>query len=381
MKILDRYVITTFLKNYLLSFFVLVGLYIVLDMVMNFDELVEPQNKGGTVGVQSLFTLTSGIVDFYAHQMFLFFIHLSGVIPVVAAAFTLIRLSRNNELTAIMAAGIPLLRIAAPIIIASVVLNGLLIIDQEVIVPSMIPQLLRDHDELHVAGQKQFMIEAMRDGSHGLFNASRYHPGVNDAPPWIEVLSVLSRNKDFQPEALLTADRAEWDPANDQWNLTNGQMKTGLGRNDIPNIQPWPTYKSSINPDEITLYRSSDTAELLSTERINQLLQREESYGSLDLNRIKHARFTQPLINIILLLLALPWVLSRDPNRLKVSLMYCGLITGGCLATMFLAQQIAGQPPSADWSNTWPALMAWMPIFIFLPVAIFLLDRVHTRNS
>jgi lipopolysaccharide export system permease protein len=381
MKILDRYVITTFLKNYLLSFFVLVGLYIVLDMVMNFDELVEPQNKGGTEGVQSLFTLTAGIIDFYFHQMFLFFIHLSGVIPVVAAAFTLIRLSRNNELTAVMAAGIPLLRIAAPIIIASVILNGLLIVDQELIVPRMIPQLVRQHDELHDTARKQFMIEAMRDGSHGLFNASRYHPEIEGKPPWIEILSALSRDEHFQPKGLLTADRADWDPAMQQWNLTNGRMKTGLGKDDIPNIQLWTVYKSSIDPEEITLHRSSDTVELLSTERINQLLQREESYGTIDLNRIKHARFTQPLINIILLLLALPWVLSRDPNRLKVSLMYCGLIIGACLATMFLAQQIAGQPPNADWSNTWPALMAWMPIFIFLPIAIFMLDRVHTRNS
>ena len=41
MKILDRYVLVTFLKNYLISFMVLVGLYILLDLVFNFDELIE----------------------------------------------------------------------------------------------------------------------------------------------------------------------------------------------------------------------------------------------------------------------------------------------------------------------------------------------------
>ena len=37
MKILDRYVLFTFIKNYLISFMVLIGLYIVMDMVFNFD--------------------------------------------------------------------------------------------------------------------------------------------------------------------------------------------------------------------------------------------------------------------------------------------------------------------------------------------------------
>jgi lipopolysaccharide export LptBFGC system permease protein LptF len=47
------------------------------------------------------------------------------VIPVVAVAFTLIRLSRFNELSAILAAGVPLLRVSAPIIFASLGLNVL----------------------------------------------------------------------------------------------------------------------------------------------------------------------------------------------------------------------------------------------------------------
>jgi len=45
MRILDRYVLVTFLKNYLLSFMILIGLYIVLDMLFNFDDLMSVQLK------------------------------------------------------------------------------------------------------------------------------------------------------------------------------------------------------------------------------------------------------------------------------------------------------------------------------------------------
>src|ERR1044071_4736194 len=151
MKILDRYVLWSFLKNYLISFMVLIGMYVVLDMVFNFDELTELKSTAAAQGGQPIWTVLSNIGGFYFYQIFLFFVHLSGVIPVVAAAFTLMRLSRFNELTAVMAAGVPLLRVAAPIIIASVVLNALLIVDQELLIPRMIPQLSRSHDDLSKA--------------------------------------------------------------------------------------------------------------------------------------------------------------------------------------------------------------------------------------
>ena len=112
MKILDRYVLISFLKNYLISFMVLIGLYIVLDMVFNFDELAEVQARANATGFASVLLLLRSIGDYYFFQTFRIFVHLSGIIPIVAAAFTLIRMSRFNELTAVLSAGVPLLRVA-----------------------------------------------------------------------------------------------------------------------------------------------------------------------------------------------------------------------------------------------------------------------------
>src|SRR4051794_8745894 len=150
MKILDRYVLWSFIKNFLISLMVLIGLYVVLDMVFNFDELAEVQQKTTSAGgVASVLALMRNIGDYYFFQSFRIFVHLSGIFPVVAAAFTLIRLSRFNELTASMAAGVPLLRTAMPIIIAAMILNVLLVVDQELLVPQMIPKLTRKHDEIN----------------------------------------------------------------------------------------------------------------------------------------------------------------------------------------------------------------------------------------
>src|SRR5438270_6822551 len=149
MKIIDRYVIWSFVKNYVISMMVLIGMYVVLDMVFNFNNLVEFQSDPGASAVQNMLSMLWDIVSYYAYQCLLFFVQLSGIIPVVAAAFTLIRLSRFNELTAMLAAGVPILRVAAPIVLAGIVLNGLLVLDQEFVIPGMIPKLIRDHDEIH----------------------------------------------------------------------------------------------------------------------------------------------------------------------------------------------------------------------------------------
>lgn len=377
MKILDRYVVITFVKNYLISFFVLVGMYVILDMVFNFDELVEVQEKAGTAGVETAIGVVRAAADYYAYQMAVFFVHLSGMIPVVAAAFTLIRLSRFNELSAMLAAGVPLLRVAAPIVIVGLVLNTLLVLDQELLIPRIIPKLVRSHDE---AGQETtkgyFQVPSMQDRDRGVLNVARYKSGPGN--PVMYELTLIERNEKYQPVSMVVAPRADWNARDESWTLTEGKRIGGLlpgGRRTLETVK---VYKSNITPEEVTLHRSGQYVEYLSTARIDELLERKESFGELALQRTKHWRRTQWAVNMIMLLLAIPCVLSRQPTALRASATKCLVLTGLCLAAAFVGQQLAGKPPSADLASSWPAIMAWMPILVFGPIAVFLLDRVET---
>jgi hypothetical protein len=84
----------------------------------------------------------------------------------------------------------------------------------------------------------------------------------------------------------------------------------------------------------------------------------------------------------VLLLLAIPAVLTFDPKTLKTAATKCLTLIGLAMSSVFLCQQLAGKPPlGTTWITLpwlWPALMAWVPIFIFAPVAAWLLDRVKT---
>jgi len=402
MKILDRYVLTTFLKNYLISFMVLVGMYVVLDMVFNFDELVDVKGTGEASRTDVWETIY-GIADFYFYQIFIFFVYLSGMIPVVAAAFTLMRLSRFNELTAVLSAGVPMLRIALPVVIAGLALNVLLIVDQQVLIPRMIPKLMRDHDERSDADAKSFEIRAMQDNNLSLIRVSRYTPAIGSTPPMMEIVDiteraevdrpVMSRGQPVlgpdgtplvrrSPEAVahITADKAVWNDAEQRWDLMNGQRVVGLSPEALhSSVQPIEFYKSNVTPEEVALYRSGDWVEFLSSARIEELIQRPGSYGQTNLLRVKHWRFVQPIMNVVLLLLAIPFLMTREPGKLKSAATKCLVVTGLGMGAIFLSHQLAGtNPPKPEWVVLWPALMAWMPVFVFLPLSYFLLERVKT---
>lgn len=380
MKTLDRYVISAFLKNYCISFFVLIGMFVVLDMVFKFDDLVEVQSRLGPATPDSTFVLIKAIFVFYFYKTFLFFLYLGPVIPGLAASFTLLRLTRNNELTAVMAAGVPLLRVAAPIIIIAVILSGLGAIDQELIVPNIIPQLMLKHSEIAGGAPPTVTVPPMRDSDNRIVMATRYSGPSRKTPAFMDFVDVVGRDDSMRPLSHLYADRAIWDDKAQQWNLINGFMVEGLLPETRPTApRPVTVLKTSITPDEIALFRSGDYVDLLSTARIRQLLQRTETYGSIDLLRVMHSRYAQLLLNIILLLLAIPSVLTRDISGLRTATAKCLALTGLCLGTVFLSHNLAGQmPPNPAWANTWPALMAWMPVFIFGPLSVWLLDRVKT---
>jgi hypothetical protein len=195
----------------------------------------------------------------------------------------------------------------------------------------------------------------------------------------------------IEAKAHVSADRAIWNLAERRWDLVtwdpqqakwqpHGYRVTGLSP-DAPasTREIVPYYQSNITPEEIALYRSGDWVEMLSTSRIDDLIARPGSYGQANLLRVKNWRFTQPIMNVILLLLAIPCVLTREPGHLKTAATKCLILTGLGMGSIFLCHQIAGSPPhDPAWTQTWPALMAWVPIILFGPVAVFLLDRVKT---
>lgn len=376
---IDWYVLKSFAKNYVISLVVLIALYIVLDMVFNFDEFVQVNGRAGAEEASSTFQTLKVIADYYFFQSFRIFNFLAGIIPVVATAFTLMRMSRFNELAALLAAGVQLGRVAAPIIVASLLLNGvLLFVNQEIVVPSMIGKLSRDRGDATSTLENRW-LRPMAIDAHSVLTAGRYTPGHDGgAAPTMETVTIFTIVPE-KPTLKLDADTAVYDARENVWRLTNGKLTTLAVRNQTS--EPVDTYPGTgVNPETIALFVSrNDFVDLLSSARIRELLESGTEVGRVDLMRVRDARWANYLLNLILVLLTIPCVLTREPQQLRTATARIFVLIGACMATIFVTQNMAGQPPSdPQLAGVWPALMAWLPIFIFGPIAIWLLDRLKT---
>ncbi len=397
LKRLDRYVLSGFLRNYAVSCIVLIGLYVMMDVFFNFDDFTS-----SFAGDESGGSLLRAIAAYYGAQALFIYGQLAGVIPVVAAAFTLMRMSRFNELTALLAAGVPLLRVAAPIVITALVINVIFQpLNQEIVIPRMAGWLTLDRSEAVAGSVNSYPVRAMPDGRGGVFDAARFIPADPDAiegnGATADLVMIIERPTTSSPTTagvtMLTADRATYDGIAQLWRLEEGRRVSGLitGTEGTavtsPSMETVDTWDGGITPGEIRLFHASDLSvgaggsyfDLLSTSQLNELLRRPNRAASADLLRAKHTRIASHVMNLVLMLLAVPAVLTRQPGQLRQAAAKTLIIVGSAMAFVFLCQMLAREPPATlEWAGRWPALMSWLPVFIFGPLSVFLLDRIES---
>ena len=154
-----------FLIGYVIAFAVLIGLRILIDLFVNLDEFTEHADLGALAVIKNILT-------FYALNTTLYFRDFAGMITVVAAVFSLGKMVHNNELIAMMSSGVSLKRVIAPIIVLAMIFTGLLIIDQELIIPPLSDKLVRGQDA--VPGQETYNVWFIDDGNGSLICSQKF---------------------------------------------------------------------------------------------------------------------------------------------------------------------------------------------------------------
>src|SRR4051794_32579130 len=156
MRILDRERYRAFFKAYVICFTALVGLYIVIDAFSNFDEFSKRAD-----GAVEMFSVMG---RFYLVHMSQFYDRLCGVIGMMAAIFTVTWMQKNNELLAMLAAGISTQRVIRPVWISALIVSGMAVVNQEFIMPPLGEELQKSHDD---DGLRKVLVYSRYD-AHGI---------------------------------------------------------------------------------------------------------------------------------------------------------------------------------------------------------------------
>ncbi len=364
MSVVDRYLARMFVGSYLILLAVGIGMYTLTDLLVNIDEFTE--NRDLPVG-----HVVALIADFYGHNLPLYYSMLGGPALAMAAAFTLGRLLKNNEQVALVAAGVPLQRLLVPLCLCTVGLTAVWMANRELLVPALAPKISRQHED--VFGKSAGGVYCARDAGNRILTALRIVPRSGE----LKRVYIIEPDASGRPANLIEADAARYDPAQRLWRLDRGRRvrmanpraRPGVGYR--VQIEPVDSYPFGLTPQELLLRRGSEWADLLSLRQLNQLARTPNLPNRPTIEMARHIRLTQPLVQWVVLLLTVPFFLTREPENIFAAGGKALLVGGAFFLVTFIAHGIVRQ-------DAYSALVAWLPVLFFGPVACLLVANIKT---
>ncbi len=209
----------------------------------------------------------------------------------------------------------------------------------------------------------------MNDGSGNLYQSPRFDP----ASETLHDLTVLERDDAGRTVRRLTATRAVWDGGRGGWALTDGiairlfDLDRDGGSAGGGAAAPWREamefYPSSLTPRALVMRRYEQFAGMLSLRQISEMLRTPALTDVAALLRHRYARFATVGINILVLFIALPSFLLREPANLMRQTLLCAAMAlpammGGALGMMM------------DLPGFSPTVSVFLPVILLLPVAV-----------
>lgn len=395
MKTLDRYILRQFLTNFFILSFVLMGLFILADLLIEMDEFIDAANTLAARRGGFLPALAWCVFDFYYPFVPLMYGYLSGLLVVGAMGFTFAALTRAGETGAMMASGISLYRVAAPVLVAGCVMSAASLPIQEFIVPRLAQKLARSKNHMKHEGFKDFIVKDSPDGKGALLSASMYSP----VKTMLTDVTIKVRDSQGQTTRRITADTATWDAAHERWNLVNGRALVssgaaiGSGASPSRRSEPQAHFATDLSPKVLMARRASIYPRLLSLRELRVMME-SPAVDRQVLQQIMNGRFSLMAVNVLILVMTVPYFLSREPQNLMVAASRAALVAIGSWGGALILLQGGGQFDASMWewlpgllgepvrrllqglSN--PVTAAWLPVAIYLPASAWRLMGIRT---
>ncbi|HTU24651.1 MAG TPA: LptF/LptG family permease, partial [Pirellulales bacterium] len=368
--IIDRYLLMQFLKVFVICFFSLTGLYIVIDGFSYLDEFMSYADKHGK--------LLPVMGEYYAYKSLSFFDRTSGILTLIAAMFTVTWIQRHNELTALEAAGLSRGRIIKPVIVAVGIISLLAALNREMVIPRVRGSLGRTPQNLD--GKTSQSLEPKYDNATNIM--LRGAETIADEQCIVKPDFVLPPEMAAYGKQHIMADRAYYRPAfgdkpagylfdqlqqpkslDHQASIEQDGKRVLLTPRDTPWLKSQQCFVvSGVSYEQLQAGSSWQNYSSLS-ELIAGL--RNPSLGfSEDVRVAIHSRLVQPLLDVTLLFLGLPLVLSRKNRN-----MFLAIGLSVILVVWFMGLTMACQFLGSNYYLVSPALAAWLPLMIFIPWA------------
>jgi lipopolysaccharide export system permease protein len=367
MPIIDRYIVVSFIKVFVICFLSFAGLFVVIDAFTNLDEFLLLSRASSIIQV---------ILEYYGPRILQFFDRTAAFMSLIAAVFCLAMMQRTNELTAIQAGGISHRRIVRPVLYTTIAVLVLAAVSREVIIPQF----------------RNTLVMNAQDFAAGIGRS----PGITvDQETGIvirgqEVMPVKQRitMPEFTTPAewgiegnKLVAESGTWLPGDGKrpagYVLDKSasaaalsqdvQSAEGVGVVLVSAENSWLKPGQLFIPSQVDTVQLAYAAQLARNASLPAMIREFRRPGSGLTNRLRvdiHSRIVQPFFELSILMIGLPLVIARGERNLFLSAGMCMLVV-----TLMSLVMIASQSLGVSRIINPPALAAWLPVIVFFPVA------------
>lgn len=353
MRLLSRYVLSRYVQPMVFSSAAFVAIFIVADLANRISAFLDRE-----VGLAS-------IAAYYAWSIPYFVLVTLPMASLLASLFCLGGLARQNELAAMKSAGIPLLRIVAPVLAFAVLVSAIALgLSQDAIPFANRHRASFDEGAQRVTSGRRAQV-VVRDVGGRVLTLAEYLPE--------QTLGRRATLDRYEGRALSRKVRAEeivW--VDSVWVFVRGETRTFREREMVVPFDSLAVPALTLKPPDLS--RESRSADQLSHQALVQLIERRVRNGGEALReRVDlELRSSFACAAFVMVLLGVP--LSSYTRRAGRPLQ-----VGVCLLTSFVFYGAIQASRAMGWNGILdPVAAAWAPNAVFLAVGILMFRRAHT---
>lgn len=338
-----------------LFFFTLV--LVLVDLMMNLWNFISN-------GVSGLFVLR--ILALYVPKCLWY---ATPIAILFAVSYTLSDFYASNELIAIFASGISLIRFTAPLLVLSFVMSlALFFFEDKIVVPTYARKVSEQESVLKKDKTlNNDKIVILSDGGRICYKAEFY----DDSAKRLISLFVILRNEDKSLNSVIRADSAVW--RDGRWVLSGGAQYT-YRDGEIISGTPDPENVGRLTESPETFQNNVISVETVDSRAARAYVEHLQKAGLPfgEALSLYYKKFSFPFILFIVVFLSVGLSGKTRKNVMLMSLASCI----GAAVLFYVTQMITML--MAKFGSISPFMGAWFPVFMFIVIAAVVLRYART---
>ncbi len=363
-RLIDRYILNTFLISMAVFILAFGTLFLVVDFASKLSKFLDLRS----------FSLPVFIGRYYLARLPMVLSYLLPTVILFASIFTITRLARANEILPIAASGTSLRRMAMPFLAAAVLAGGVIAAVDEFVLAHL-GEEIAETDDILDARETSYGVEDY-DGWTKLYAHSYDHVRKK-----LTEVRITRLDQNARPVEHIKARTCLWDERGGHWTAFEGTIEfpdeLEIRDGGRPQVRREPiqtqgyVVKAPFTPE--TLRKGSSFLNLFPFAPMRKLLEEARKFPHIPSCLIKvHARISFPLSPLVLLFLGLPFVVAAHSKSFIMGLFFCFLVSLGFYLTHFACMMLGHQ------GSLPPVAAAWLPTALFGIAGLASFGRMRT---